>query len=139
MKFTIMGEPIPQARHRSFRRNGRNVNYDPLSDVKRVYQAFLLSHPDYSSSIMRNDYFHVSFIFNFPFNKTDSKKLKDKKMSGDLKHTQKPDIDNLEKFFLDVMSGIVFLDDKQVVKLHSEKRWSNIASTEIEISGFSYE
>jgi hypothetical protein len=38
-----------------------------------------------------------------------------------------PDIDNLVKFVLDAINGLVFKDDKQVVELHSEKRYTDSA------------
>ena len=47
---------------------------------------------------------------------------------------EKPDVDNLAKFYLDVLSGIVFEDDARVVILECEKRWGDRSETRIEVS-----
>jgi Holliday junction resolvase RusA-like endonuclease len=41
--------------------------------------------------------------------------------------TQTPDIDNLTKFVLDVLTGIVYKDDKQVAKTVELKMWDHLA------------
>ena len=99
---------------------------------------FIRSHARMYPDLIHKDYYHVSFVFCFKIPKSDSKKIREQKLSGALQHTCKPDIDNIEKFFLDCMSGIFFSDDKKVVKLQSEKRWSENGHTEITIEGFDY-
>lgn len=52
-------------------------------------------------------------------------------------HTQRPDIDNLEKAILDGLNKIAFVDDCQVVELNSKKVFSDtdkilITVTELE-------
>lgn len=138
MKFIINGDPIPQARHRTFRRKGKNVNYDPCSDQKSVHMFFLRQHANIFPETVEKDFYHVSFLFCFKVPKSDSKSIKEKKVLGHLTHTCKPDLDNLEKFLLDCMTGIFFSDDKKVVKLQSEKKWSDKGYTEIHIEGFNH-
>lgn len=48
-------------------------------------------------------------------------------------HALRPDLDNLIKFVLDVMNGIVFNDDKQVVRIIAEKMYDKEPRTEIMI------
>ena len=36
----------------------------------------------------------------------------------------KPDCDNLEKFVLDVLTGIIYKDDCQIVDVNKKKRWA---------------
>jgi len=49
-----------------------------------------------------------------------------KKRRAVLNHaTTRPDLDNCAKAFLDGMSGVAWLDDKQVVDLHIEKHYGN--------------
>jgi len=45
-----------------------------------------------------------------------------------------PDIDNYEKFILDCMNGIVFVDDRQVVSIRSDKRYTLNPRTEVNIT-----
>lgn len=43
-------------------------------------------------------------------------------------HTQKPDIDKLERAVLDALTGIAYKDDSQVVKVVKSKRWIHFAA-----------
>ena len=47
------------------------------------------------------------------------------------KYTKRPDLDNLEKFYLDCLTGVVFPDDAQVTSLHSKKEYASKDYTEI--------
>ena len=47
------------------------------------------------------------------------------KPSAPVHHAQKPDIDNVIKSTLDAMNGILYQDDKQVIRLQAEKRWAH--------------
>ena len=46
------------------------------------------------------------------------------KRSAPVHHTHKPDCDNVNKFVLDVLTGIAFKDDKQIINLTTRKFWS---------------
>lgn len=43
-------------------------------------------------------------------------------------HTQKPDIDKLERAILDALTGIAYHDDSQVAKVVKYKRWIHFAA-----------
>lgn len=45
------------------------------------------------------------------------------KLSAPAMHTQKPDIDKLERAILDALTGIAYIDDSQVVKVVKSKQW----------------
>lgn len=59
-------------------------------------------------------------------------KAKSKPNDGD-PHIVKPDIDNLLKYYFDVMNELVYTDDKQIVHLESTKVYSGIQKTVIEL------
>lgn len=44
-------------------------------------------------------------------------------------HTNKPDLDNLAKAYLDGLNRIAFADDSQVAEIHCRKVWGLIAQT----------
>lgn len=48
-------------------------------------------------------------------------------------HTQKPDLDNIEKAVLDGLNRIAFADDSQVCQHESKKMWGSEAKTIIEV------
>ncbi len=66
----------------------------------------------------------VSIVANFTTPKSWTKKHTAQAYKGEMFPTGKPDIDNVAKFVLDVMNGIAFTDDKQVVELKCSKRFS---------------
>ena len=51
----------------------------------------------------------------------------------------KPDIDNLEKKVLDVLSKIVYNDDKQIYEIHSRKLYGVNPKTVICVKPYNYE
>jgi Holliday junction resolvase RusA-like endonuclease len=67
----------------------------------------------------------VSFFFYMPIPKSMDRRTREKADTGKLIHVKKPDIDNLVKLYLDVISGIVIHDDNcvtidQAVKIYSK-------------------
>ena len=54
----------------------------------------------------------VSLTFLFKINKSDAVRLKRAKLWGIEYHNEKPDIDNLMKFYLDCGNGLLWSDDK---------------------------
>lgn len=57
-----------------------------------------------------------------PTSKT--KKVKNQMADGNIKHTVKPDLDNLVKSILDGLNGIAWHDDAQIVQLNVSKSYS---------------
>jgi hypothetical protein len=142
IKIIIPGTPIPKARPRFTVMKGQKGKFFPKvysSQGKEVEQvkkcmldqlADILEVGDKRYSIKMNRILmgravsvRLSFFFT---SKTAS-------YWNDTYHTLKPDLDNLEKFYLDCANGILFYDDKQVVEMCSKKKFSKVARTEIEI------
>jgi len=53
-----------------------------------------------------------------------NKREKGLKASAPKYYAQTPDIDKLDRAVLDGLTGVAYVDDKQVVSLQSEKHWS---------------
>jgi Holliday junction resolvase RusA-like endonuclease len=63
-----------------------------------------------------------AFIYiSYPVPASYSKSRTKDCLEGLKRPTKKPDIDNVIKAFLDSMNGIIYVDDTQVVELHSTK------------------
>ena len=139
MKFILDGEPIPQCRHRTFRRKGRNINFDPLCEKKKITKMYMGRIVMNDPYLPYKDFYHIGCVFLFEIPKSDSKAKRKAKLEGLTQHTQVPDCDNLCKYYLDCMNGVLFSDDKKVVKLNCEKKWAEKGHVEIEINGFNYE
>lgn len=110
MKITVPGIPIPQARMRYANRGGFVRIYDPNAKQKMLIKTILSSYQPSSLPCFPR----VSFLFYMPIPKDIPKKLKKLYESGTLKHTKKPDVDNLAKLYLDCMEGIFFKGDQSI-------------------------
>ena len=62
-----------------------------------------------------------------------SKKFKEQALNGLQLPIKKPDVDNVAKIILDSISGIVYKDDKQIVKLTVSKKYSDTPKVEVKI------
>lgn len=62
-----------------------------------------------------------------------SNRKRDAALAGAIFATGRPDIDNLVKIGLDGLNGVVWLDDKQIVKLSAEKRYGENPCLEIAV------
>lgn len=62
-----------------------------------------------------------------------SKKKRSFALHGLTRPQSKPDIDNMAKLCADALNGIAYDDDRQIVRLFAEKRYSSIPSMEVEV------
>lgn len=69
----------------------------------------------------------------FPIPKSDSKKKKSLKLSGSIRPTIKPDVDNIAKSILDALNGLAYADDKQVVDCRVGKYYGDDPSVYVKI------
>lgn len=66
-----------------------------------------------------------------------SKKKRAAALSGEVFPTVKPDADNVLKAIFDACNGVVYLDDKQIVKLSMYKRYGERDVTTVSFEGLS--
>jgi Holliday junction resolvase RusA-like endonuclease len=148
MRFMILGEPIAQQRHRDTVRGGKRYKYDPLSEVKKGIRgqfyrqlAELRQNNDHKISMEASKlpymgFYHVYMHFYFGVPDSTPKARKNAKLWGLEKCVVHKDLDNLEKFMMDIFNGLLFDDDKRVVNLSSQKSYSENPRTEILIQGY---
>lgn len=145
MKLVIPGDPMAKARHRSCLRGKHIVNYDIQQKEKERVKWFLrewlrdqwdtsekavameMSGICYASSL------YLNFTFYMPYPKSLSKLEEGLIEWGKKLHSEKPDVDNLVKFYLDCMNGVLFEDDRLVSKLSCRKEYSRDPRVEVEI------
>ena len=75
----------------------------------------------------------VKIIVYYEIPKSTSKKKQQQMLNNEIFPTVKPDTDNIAKSILDSLNKIVYLDDKQVVKLEVEKYYSQVPSVAVMI------
>lgn len=130
VNFTVYGKPVPKGRPRFTTRNGFGVAYTPKKThdaEKEVARCAVLAGV---KRIQKGCPVSVKLKFYMPIPKSFTKKKAEAARCGELKFTQKPDIDNLAKI-IDGLNGIAWEDDSQIVKLEVEKCYGDIPRTEI--------
>ena len=111
--LTIEGTPKVQKRHRF----GKGFVYDPSKKDKQLLLPLIRNQ---LGSLLVSDPVSVALAFYMPIPKSYTKKKK-KELSGEnTPHTNKPDIDNMVKFYLDCLD----FDDKVIYKIQAEKIYS---------------
>ena len=147
MKIVIEGDPISKNRTKCMCMGNKPRVYDPQVDVEmKIVKAQILSEwnkiwdcVDNKKMVLEASYltkvksFSVGFTFLFPTNKSEALGQKNAKLWGFVPHIVKPDFDNLEKFYSDCATGILWDDDCQITVAYSKKLYSEYPRTEIEI------
>jgi len=120
--YCIKGTPM------SWQRAGRNGSryYDAQAKSKLSFGLFLAQQHDceplFDSGI------HLNIVFYMPIPRT----VKDRTDSD--YHIKAPDLDNLEKFCMDAMKGIVITDDRIICSKTSQKLYGKVPRTLIIIT-----
>jgi Holliday junction resolvase RusA-like endonuclease len=130
ISLDLFGDPVAKARPK-FCRQGKFVRtYDPQDKLKEGIQWQL-------RSLYKNDPLTIplalDIIFFMPISKSLSGIKKRQMANGIIAHVKKPDLDNLNKFYMDCMNKIVFNDDSQIVEIRAKKIYSNKSGTLIRI------
>ncbi len=108
----------------------RGISYNPKSKEKTSARAQVLHQ--YRSEPLTGP-ISASIWFLMPIPMSTSKKARESMLEGEIKHTKKPDADNMIKFALDCVKGIVIKDDNQVFTIFAKKMYSEEPKTIIEI------
>ncbi len=127
--LTIPGTPIAKKRPRFYRRGNHVGTYNAqeteegrfLFSVQQQYKK-----PPLESPIV------LTAFFSMPIPKGTSKKKTALMLAGWIRHTKKPDLDNLLKFVKDCLNGVVWTDDSQVWKVVAIKEYSKTPQTHIQ-------
>lgn len=75
----------------------------------------------------------IEFEHILPFPETIRKKILKNKFHEELFHIKRPDTTNLNKQMEDCLSGIIFVDDKQVIEISGKKVYGLEVGTKIKV------
>ena len=132
LTFTIPGEPTAQGRPRFSTHGGFVKAYDP--EKSRNYKAYvklLASEAMQRIGLTLTELpLEVEIIADVGIPASKSKKFKEQALNGLQLPIKKP---NVAKIILDSISGIVYKDDKQIVKLTVSKKYSDTPKVEVKI------
>lgn len=131
--FTVWGDCHGKGRPK-FKRVGSFVrtytdetttNYENLVKLSYINSG--------SSSYLNNETLKAYIRIYQSIPKSESKKKQAKMLSGELRPTKKPDIDNVLKSIFDALNKVAFNDDTQIVEIQCAKYYSNEPRVEIVI------
>ena len=134
ISLDIDGEPIPWKRAGQKRLRNYVINYDTQ---KKDKERIRLQIREQYKGIPLEGPLRIDFWFFMPIPKSTSKKLRKQMMEDTIRHEKKPDLDNLEKFILDCMTGYIYVDDAQVTMVYKEKLYRANAGTLIHVTPLS--
>ena len=122
VSFTVYGQPVPKARARTVRKGGRTWSFTP----KKV--------KTWENAVKEEAEKHFDEPFNGPVALSLAfymKRPKSRKKDNYVMTT--PDLDNLEKAFLDGLNEIAYGDDKQVVVKNAVKKYIITGEPRVEV------
>lgn len=145
MRFTISGVPIAKARPRFSTRGSFTRAYDiqekeknaVISDVKQIVRQALDSENKQmaidASDLASAEFFDVTLVFHQPVPKSCTTAERNAKLWGLEKCTSKPDLDNMQKFYLDCFNEQLYEDDRMVIKMQTAKSYTRNPRIEVNI------
>lgn len=128
--YTINGEPVPLARPRLGRQPYSRV-YDTQKQLKLL--AGIGLHSQHNDEPMFEGQLYVDIVFYMKMPQSTPKKRV--QLQGTY-CTSRPDIDNCCKFYLDVMTGIIYHDDAIICCMTLKKIYDLEPRTVITVSEF---
>lgn len=132
MKLTILGEPIAKGRPKFSNRGGIGRTYTPEKTVN--YETLIKELFNTSNQEMLWGELTATIKAYFPIVKSVGKKKSEQMRQELIRHTKKPDADNLAKIVLDASNGLAYQDDSQIVHLEVDKYYSDTPRVEITIN-----
>ena len=126
-KIVVDGKPVSWAAHKGY---GKRA-FNPKFKERKYYQWIIKDQCELSAPIKTAVKVNVMYHMIMPTSFSKKKKLQ--ALSGNLAHVKRPDLDNLNKFLMDCLKGIIFEDDSQVYKIECEKIYADKPKTVINI------
>jgi len=122
--FTVPGEPAPWGVHTRYDRSPSKMNLKSYQDTVRIFaRAAMGAFPVHSGPV------HLEIDFNRSVPIRAPKREPKRSAWVEAHSLMPPDWLNYFKGAEDALSGIVYLDDKQVIKGTGLKRYAEEAST----------
>lgn len=135
MTFTIPGEPCGKGRPRVVNVHGRSMSYTPEKTATYENLVRLEFQQAAGPTIVLMSAAEVRMTINcyYGLAKSDSKKRRMAKLTGEERPTKKPDCDNMGKAIADALNGLAYRDDSQIVSMTVEKWYSETPHVDVTI------
>lgn len=132
--LTIYGDPIPWKRPGLNKRTG--AVYDQQAKEKEQCRWQISAQKPtkpYPTPL------EVNVVFYMKIPVSTSKAKTQQMLQGKINHMIKPDVDNCCKYILDCMTGLIYEDDAQIVKLTATKLYTDAPRTVVHIRQIKFE
>ncbi len=142
VELVIPGKPIATARPRFAARTNKKTNKTHTHVYSSQETEAGLTYLSIQRQFTRpplTGAMHVDFEFYFRPPKSAGVKKTQDMLDGRIFHTSKPDFDNLQKFYCDVMKELVWIDDAYISSSTAKKAYSMDQRTVIRIYELSAE
>ena len=145
VQLAIVGQPTPKARGRAVLKktairiyNASQAKERKFSGVvKGLMGGLLTTHKTY----FHDKFLEVCIVFAYPrplCHYHGGRRAEEALKANVPRFPRHGDLDNLSKFVLDALNGVLFDDDSQVVFLHTKKLWvpdhQSVGSTTVRVS-----
>lgn len=134
--LNLYGNPIAQKRPRFRRTEAYVQTYDPQVKEKETYRWQIQTQ--FRNTPLQTP-LKIEIVFFMPIPASTSAIRKKEMIANVLHHMKRPDVDNMAKFMLDCMNGLVFHDDSQIWDLHCQKIYAEEPGTLIKITPSTHE
>lgn len=133
MELVITGKPLAQKRPRFARRGKYTMAYNPQESEAGMFATRLMAQVRQVDPAWGpvHGAVELDLVFEMPIPASTSQKKTALMIEGQIRHTKKPDLDNLVKFVKDCGSGILWQNDSQIDKLKACKEYSRDPGTHI--------
>jgi Holliday junction resolvase RusA-like endonuclease len=123
--FEVPGKPQGKARARTTKFG----TYTPEKTV--LYENLIKVCYRQVSDYLSDKPLHITIEAVYEPVKSASKAQREAMLSGLIKPTKKPDIDNIAKVVLDALNGVAYKDDTQVIELDLIKSYGPFAKLNV--------
>lgn len=133
----IDGNPFGKQRPRVVRTGkGASRAFTPEKTMQYESYVKVLYRQKYGrhTSFKEDDELHLDIKAYYEITKSTPKYLKEMMITGVVKPTKKPDVDNIIKIIADSLNGVAYKDDKQIVACSCQKFYASNPRVEIVLS-----
>lgn len=126
---TVIGEPVAKARHRM----ANGIAYTPKKTAKWERFARQCAQATMAGERPMTAPCELSVLAVFPVPRSWPAWKRDAALGGEIRHTTKPDLDNILKAAKDALNGVVYADDAQVTQTTMRKQYGTSPRVVIEV------
>ena len=132
--FIVDGRPQGKGRPR-FTRDGHTYTPQNTAEYERqVQEAYMIQVRDRAGAVPEDQPISMCITAVFPVPKSDNRRVRQAKLSGEILPTTKPDCDNIAKVICDALNGLAYADDRQVVECLVKKVYGEAPQVEVTIA-----